>query len=403
MRPDLFQSILPFDEALRRVIAGAHPISRIERVALGDAAGRVSASDVLAAMDVPPFDRAAMDGYALRSEDVGAAHTNAPVTLTCLDQIFTGYISPHTITAGTCAEIGTGAPMPTGADAVVMVERTSRTGALVAIREATRAGQNVGRRGADIAAGQPAVRAGDYIGPARAGALAAIGASSLDVFARPSVAILSTGHEVILPGHALPAGHIYDVNGTTIAAIVREHGGVPVPLETVDDSIETLTASLVHAATCDVVVTSGGSSVGGRDLLLDALQRCGTVVFHGIAVKPGKPTLFGHVGNTPIFGMPGNPTSCLSNAYILLIPFLRTMARLPEWQPVRQTLPLGRAVPALADRHQFYTVRIVDGVAEPAFKSSGDITSMAAADGYIEVPAGEVGYAAGDLVTVVRI
>lgn len=400
MRPDLFHSVLPFDEARQRVLAGARPIARTERVALVDAAGRVSAADVVSSMDVPPFDRAAMDGYAVRSQDVESASATAPVTLTCVDQIFTGYVSPESIIPGSCAEIGTGAPMPTGADAVVMVERTSRTGGHVAIHEATRPGQNVGRLGTDIASGQPAVHVGDHIGPARAGALAAIGVTELEVFARPSVAILSTGHEVVLPGRVLPAGHIYDVNSTTLRAITVEHGGLPVVLDAVEDSVEALASRLVAAASHDVIVTSGGSSVGGRDLLLDALQRCGTIDFHGIAVKPGKPTLFGHVGDTPIFGMPGNPTSCLSNAYILLVPFLRKMARQPPWQPVCRALPLARPVKALMDRHQFYTVRIVEGVVEPAFKSSGDITSMAAADGYIEVPAGTKGFSAGETVTV---
>jgi molybdenum cofactor synthesis domain-containing protein len=218
------------------------------------------------------------------------------------------------------------------------------------------------------------------------------------------VAILSTGPELTPAGEPLPAGHIYDVNTVTLGAVVTQHGGDPVVIaESVDDSVDALVDALQRAAVYDVIVTSGGSSVGGRDLLLDAIQRCGRVDFHGIAVKPGKPTLFGRVGDTPIFGMPGNPTSCLSNAYILLVPFLRRLAQLPVWQPVTRSLPLKRAIPALADRHQFYTVRIVEDEAEPAFKSSGDITSMASADGYIEVPAGTKGIAAGDAVTVVML
>jgi molybdopterin molybdotransferase len=400
MRPELFRHTIPFDEALRRVLEAAVPIERTETVSAGEAATRVAAHDVLSAIDVPHFDRAAMDGYALRSADVAGADPDTPVQLTCIDEVFTGRVSSHTIGAGTCAEIGTGAPLPAGADAVVMVERTSRDGALVDVREATRVGQNVGPRGGDIAIGQRAVRAGDVISPARAGALAAIGHTTADVYSRPRVAILSTGPEVAPPGRPLPPGHIYDVNSVTLAAVVRQHGGDAFVLDAVEDSIDALVAVLERAASHDLVVTSGGSSVGGRDLLLDAVQRCGTLVFHGIAVRPGKPTLFGHIGRTPIFGMPGNPTSCLSNACILLVPFLRKVARLPPWQPVLRHLPLARAVKGLEDRHQFYTVRIVDGVAEPAFKSSGDITSMAAADGYIEVPAGTKGFEAGEIVTV---
>jgi molybdenum cofactor synthesis domain-containing protein len=320
--------------------------------------------------------------------------------LACIDRIFTGQIATRTIGPGQCTEISTGAPMPPGADAVVMVERTSRDGDRISVRDAVRVGQNVGRRGGDIAAGQLVVRAGDVISPARAGALTAVGHTSVDVFDRPRVAILSTGSEVTPPGVSLPPGHVYDVNGVTLAAIVNQHGGEPFVLDCVEDSVDGLAQALEHASTHDLIVTSGGSSVGSPDLLLDALDRCGRIDFHGIAVKPGKPTLFGRVGPTPLFGMPGNPTSCLSNAYILLVPFLRKFARLPPWQPVRRQLPLARAIAAIADRHQFYTVRIVDDVVQPAFKSSGDITSMAAADGYIEVPAGSKGFEAGETVTV---
>jgi molybdenum cofactor synthesis domain-containing protein len=341
-----------------------------------------------------------MDGYALRAADTARATADSPVTLTCVDRIVTGGMSARTIGHGECAAIATGAPMPMGADSVVMVERTSRDGDLVTVDGVVRERQNVGRRAADIAEGQLAVRAGDVLTPARIGALAAIGVTDVDVFARPRVAMFATGDEVVPGGTPLPLAHVYDVNSITLSAIVQQHGGAPVRLSPVGDSVDALVSALRHASECDVIVTSGGSSVGERDLLVDALERCGSIVFHGMAVKPGKPTLFGHVGSTPIFGMPGNPTSCLSNAQILFVPFLRVIGRLPDWQPARRIMPLTRSVAALPDRHQFYTVRTVDGRAEPAFKSSGDITSMAAADGYIEIPAGTAGVEAGTDVEV---
>lgn len=401
MRPHIFASVLPFETALAQVLSAATPIARIERVEISAAIGRVSALDVTSPMDIPPFERAAMDGYALRADDVALATPETPVTLVCVDEISTGRASTRVIAPGECAAIGTGAPIPAGADAVVMVERTSRANDRVAVREATRPRQNVGRQGADIQTGQLAIRRGDVLSPARAGALAAIGETHVSVYARPRVAMFATGNEVVPGGGPLPEAHVYDVNSTTLDAVVQQHGGESVRMPPVGDSIDALTSALQRAAACDLIVTSGGSSVGVRDLLIDALKPCGSVVFHGIAVKPGKPTLFGHVGATPLFGMPGNPTSCLSNAHILLVPYLRTVARLPLWQPVRRTLPLTRAIAGLADRHQFYTVRIVEEGAEPAFKSSGDITSMAAADGYIEIPAGSEGVEAGAMVTVV--
>nr|MBA3297057.1 molybdenum cofactor biosynthesis protein [Acidobacteriota bacterium] len=166
------------------------------------------------------------------------------------------------------------------------------------------------------------------------------------------------------------------------------------------DSLPELVESIRIASEADIVVFSGGSSVGERDLILDALLLIGEVTFHGIAVKPGKPTVFGRVGETPVFGMPGYPTSCLSNAYMLLVPMLRQIARLPEYQPHTVTLPLSRRVVSTTGRHQFYTVRVVEGTAVPAFKASGDITSMSLADGYIEIPAQTDIVEAGEMVDV---
>jgi len=174
-----------------------------------------------------------------------------------------------------------------------------------------------------------------------------------------------------------------------LSAVVRRHGGVAVPLPSAGDTLDSLNAAFEKALDSDIAVFSGGSSVGGRDLMVDALRARGEVLFHGIAVKPGKPTLFGRIGRTPVLGMPGYPTSCLSNAYMLLVPLLRATARLPPWTPRTLSLPLSRRISSTPTRHQFYTVRVVDGQAEPAFKASGDITSMAGADGFIEIPAGE--------------
>ncbi len=386
MRP--FTKTLPFDEARRLVLEAAVAIERTETMRIADADGRVAAEDVAVIVDVPPFDRAAMDGYAVIAEDTAGAGPDAGRLLTSVGRVLAGQVPARPIGRGECIEVATGAPMPAGADAVVMVEQTDRRGDTISILAPATPGQHIGRRGADLASGQLALRAGDVLSPARVGALAAVGRTTLRVFARPSVAILSTGNELATPGVPLAPGQIYDVNRFTIEAVVLRHGGTAASLPAAADAVSILSEALrAAAADHDIIVSSGGSSVGERDLMLDALASCGEVIFHGIAVKPGKPTLFGRVGRTAVFGMPGNPTSCLSNAYMLLVPFLRRTARLPPWKPERVRLPLARRIASAAGRHQFYTVRIVDGSATPAFKGSGDITSLADADGYIEIPA----------------
>jgi molybdenum cofactor synthesis domain-containing protein len=399
MRP--FTSTISLDEARRRLDANVRPTVRTERVRLEQAAGRVAARDVTAGIDVPPFARSAMDGYAVIAADtVGAARTT-PARLRLLDRIYTGQLSQATIANGTCAEIATGAPLPAGADAVVMVEETAKHGDReIDILAAATTGQHIGRRGGDMKAGDPVVSSGDVLTPGRVGALAAVGCAEVDVFVRPRVAILSTGNEVVAPGGPLPPGHIYDVNRFTLAAIVSAHGGAPDAQPPAQDTVDALIASLDACANADLIVFSGGSSVGERDLVVDAIAARGEMIFHGIAVRPGKPTAFATIGGTPFFGMPGNPTSCLSNAYILLVPYLRALARLPPHAPRTVDAPLGRRIASAVNRHQFYTVRLRNGVAYPAFKGSGDITSLSQADGYIEIPSDQSVVEEGATVTV---
>jgi len=401
MRP-ITETVL-FDDALQMVLNEAAPITRTEIVPLAAADGRVAARDVTASADVPPFDRAAMDGYAVVAADTFGAGTHAVKTLTCVDRVFTGQVPARGIASGECVEIATGAPMPAGADAVVMVEETDRDRTdpnLIRIMTPVYPRQNVGRRGADITSGQTVVSREQVLNPSRIGALAATGVTAVEVFARPSIAILSTGNEIVPPGQPLGPGQIYDVNRFTLEAIIGRHGGTTAILPIAADTVEELSDALSGARVHDVVVFSGGSSVGERDLILDVLRRQGDVLFHGVAVKPGKPTIFGRIDATPVFGMPGYPTSCLSNAYMMLVPFVRKMARLPRWEPATVDAPLARRIVSTTGRHQFYTVRLVDGRAEPAFKASGDITSMAHADGYIEIPAQTDVVEAGTVVTV---
>jgi molybdopterin molybdotransferase len=398
MRP--FQSTISLSEARRIIDAATTPLDRVETVPLGDARGRVLAHDVVAPTDVPPFARAAMDGYAVRAIDTVGATREAPARLHRVETIYTGQMPAQVVAAGRCSEVATGAPMPGGADAVVMVEETSADGDAVQCFVAAVAGQNIGRQGQDIRQGALVLAAGTVLTASRVGALAALGRTDVQVYTRPRVAILSTGNEVVAPGEPLAPGQIYDINSSTLAAVVAEHGGVPVIHRTAVDTLEDLSRAVDECLSDDVLVFSGGSSVGTRDLMLDVIRAKGEVLFHGIAVKPGKPTAFGLVGGKLTFGMPGYPTSCLTNAYVLLVPVLRRMARLPEQSIRVERLPLAAQVNSTPNRHQFYTVRVEDGRAWPAFKASGDITSMSQADGYIEIDGDTTVVNAGTLVDV---
>ena len=399
MRP--IRDTIPVEEAKALLLEAAAPVERIERIALAQASGRVLATPVLSAIDVPPFDRAAMDGYAVIAEDTFGAGRYEPRVLRCVEKLYTGALATRTLARGECIEIATGAPLPGGADAVVMVEETERANDTdVRVFTPVYPRQHVGRRGADMTAGQTVLPAGAALNPTRIGALAAIGLAEVDVYVKPLVAIVSTGNEIVLPGEPLQPGQVYDINRFTLSAVVNAHGGIPRAGAVAADSLGDLRRAIETSADADILIFSGGSSVGERDLIMDALREAGEVIFHGIAVKPGKPTILGTVAGKPVLGMPGNPTSCLSNAYLLLAPMLRRMARLPPYLPHVVRVPLARRIVSTTGRHQFYTVRVVDGSAEPAFKGSGEITSMAHADGYIEIPAQTDIVEAGEIVEV---
>jgi molybdopterin molybdotransferase len=399
MRP--FTSTISIDDARRLIHDAVRPVTRVERVPLLASSGRVLAAPVVAAADVPPFSRAAMDGYAVIARDLEGASPEVPTRLTRIEQVFTGQIPTRTVTPGACTEVATGAPMPEGADSVVMVEETSAgPGDAIAFLSPARTGQNIGRQGQDIFAGQTVLQPGAELNASRIGALAALGFTHVEVYSRPRVAILATGNEIVAPGTPLAPGQLYDINSYTLATVVAAQGCEPLVVRSAADTIEDLTQAIETCPLHDVLVLSGGSSVGTRDLVLDVLRAKGEVLFHGIAVKPGKPTAFGRIGTALVFGMPGYPTSCLSNAYILLAPALRQMARVSDPARPAVRLPLGARVVSAPGRHQFFTVRIEKGVAQPAFKASGDITSMSQADGYIEIDATTEVVEAGTVVDV---
>ncbi|MEM3086202.1 MAG: molybdopterin-binding protein [Halobacteria archaeon] len=386
MRP--LKALLSLEEALAALIGAARPLAATERVPLQEAGGRVLALDLVAPGDVPPFRRAAMDGYAVRARETFGASTQRPKKLRKVDEVHAGEAARVPVGPGECVQIATGAPMPEGADAVVMVEDTEAEGEAVSVYSALHPGANVSPAGEDIRKGTRVLAAGTLLDPSRVGVLAALGVAEAEVYRKPAVAILPSGNEVVPPGRALGAGEIHDVNTYTLSTLVAAHGGVAKVFPPVPDDSRSIREALSWALKgSDLVVATGGSSVGARDLMVEVLGSMGRILFHGIAVKPGKPTLAAVVEGKIALGMPGYPTSCLTNGYGMLVPLLRNIGRYPPWEPRVVRLPLARRVVSPVGRFQFLPVKVAGGKAVPVYKESGAITSMSEADGYVEIAA----------------
>lgn len=385
MRP--IRKLIQLDEALRIIDSKVSPVDGTERLPLVDASDRVCAEDVVSSTSVPPFSRAAMDGYAVRARDTFGASRAHPVVLRIRERLYAGSVPKKAVGRGECSEIATGAMMPKGADAVVMVEDTETDGSEVTVNESLHPGKNTSKKGEDIAPRTHLVSCGELLNPSKIGALAAVGLGSVKIYRRPRVAVVTTGDEIAELGTRLKPGQVYNINSYTVSAAVRANGGEARILPIAKDTMEDLERVVDECEDCDIMVFSGGSSVGERDIMLDLLEHRGEVLFHGIAVKPGKPTLFGTIGRRLLFGMPGYPTSCLSNAYMLLVPTVRRMARLPGREPASVAARMSKRVVSTTGRTQFLTVRLDGGLAVPAFKESGAITSMSHAEGYVIIPA----------------
>lgn len=393
MRP--FVELASFARATQCSLALAAPVSDSRRLPLAEAAGRVLAADALATTDVPIADRSAMDGYALRADDLDGPGR----TISCVGRIAAGEDATTAVIAGTCVEIATGAPLPPGADTVVPVEQTSRDGDTIAFEQAARQGQHVSRRGEDLTAGRPIGIAGDTLTPSLLAACAAGGLTGVDVWRRPRVLITPTGDEVVPLGTRLRPGQVYDSNAAGLAALAAEAGAVAIRAEIAVDHPEVL-AQIFGRDDVDLIVTTGGTSVGRRDLVPDAVAAAGTVELHGVAVRPGKPLLLGRVGKRAAVGLPGFPTTCMMLGYAVLDPMLRKMGR--RRSRAQSSCRLGQEVSSPAGLTQLLPVSVGDGVALSTFRVSSAVSSMARADGWVQIDPDTTELAAGTPVTVTR-
>lgn len=369
-----------------------------ERVTLADALTRVLAHDVVAAVDAPPFDRANVDGFALRAADTIGASDLAPKVLTLNAEVIACGDSPAVeVAPGTATTIATGGVVPRGADAVVMIEQTeliAEGAPRIELRRAATPGQFISYAGSDIARGETLLRKGVRIGSREIGMLAASGLAHVDVVRRPRVAVISTGDELMPPGEPLKPAGIYDSNGAIIAAAVVEAGGEAVPFGAVPDDRAALDNAVRKAlASCDMVVLSAGTSKGAGDLSHAVVAGLGApgILVHGVALKPGKPLCLGAVGKIPFAVLPGFPTSAIFTFHAFVAPVIRALAGLPPEaaQTIEARVPVRIA--SELGRKEFVLVSLVDGddgpVAFPTGKGSGAVTSFSQADGFIEIDA----------------
>jgi molybdopterin molybdotransferase len=378
--------LLTVDEALALVLGRVQPLPT-EEVLLRRAGGRVLARAAVAVVDLPPFRSSAMDGFAVRADDT-------PGTLVVVGQSAAGRPAGVRVSAGEAIAISTGAVVPDGADAVVPVESTSSEGKRVTAR-AVGKGDNIRLPGGDVRAGGEVAAAGIELGPIQLGALAAAGVSSVDCGRRPRVAVVPTGNELRPPGVPLEPGEIYESNGVLLEALARGAGADPSVVGPVPDDEDATHGALEDAlAGNDVVITSGGVSVGPHDLVRAELGKLGVEeVFWRVAVKPGKPVAFGTVGATLVFGLPGNPVSSLVGFELFVRPALRALQGAQEPGPVYRSGRLARPLARDPDRDQFVRARVRvagDGaVLEPlAGQESHQIGRAAAASALVAVPRG---------------
>ena len=392
-----FLTILSREDALARFEAALFPrqILRESRL-LAKALGCALAEDVVAPIDVPPFDRSNVDGFAVRSADLSAAGEASPVRMMLNDEVIACGTAPsRPVLSGTATSIATGGAVPRGADAIVMIEHTQPAGSrAIEIRRAATPGQFVSYAGSDIARGEALLRTGTIIGSREIGMLAACGIAQVAVARRPRVAILSTGDELVQPGRPLRPAAIYDTNGAIVTAAITENGGEADFLGAVADDEALLEAAMRKALeTCDMLVLSGGTSKGAGDVSHRIIGRLGPpgIIAHGVALKPGKPLCLAVCDGKPVVILPGFPTSAMFTFHDMIVPVLRRMAGLPPRSDAKVSAKIPVRIASELGRTEFVMASLVEGagglIAYPTGKGSGAITSFAQADGFLRIDA----------------
>jgi molybdopterin molybdotransferase len=398
--PDERRPVLSVEEALGRILATVDVLEP-ECVGLLEAAGRVLAEAVAADRDIPPLTNSAMDGYAVRGADVADAQEGSPVRLRVVGEVAAGHVSPLQVTPGTAMRIMTGAPVPAGADTVVRFEDTRPDGDWVEVLESTSTGKNVRPAGEDVRAGQVVLEPGKVLRPQEIGMLAAVGRVEVAVVRRPRVAILATGDEVVPPDQVPGPGQIRDANSYAVAAQVQQYGGVPLLLGVARDREELVRRGMREALAqrADLIITSGGVSVGDFDLVKQVLAAEGEMHFWSLNMKPGRPLAFGVVSGpsagsgraVPLLGLPGNPVAATISTDLFARPALLKMQGFTDWSRPTVRARLAQPIRRKDGRRHYLRVRLrrMDAGCEATLtgdQGSGILSSMVQADGLAIIP-----------------
>jgi molybdopterin molybdotransferase len=397
--------MITVEQALKTILAQISVLGA-ERVDILASRGRVLCEDIASGLDVPPLDNSSMDGYAVRAHDVIGAATENPVTLTVIGDLPAGYTATRALEAGQALRIMTGAPIPEGADTVIMQENTTSQGSTVEILQGEKAGTNIRRAGEDIKKGALLFPAGTFVRPAHIGIMASIKRAMVSVYQRPRVAILSTGDELVDIDGELGPGKIVSSNSYSLMSLVAEAGGTPVMLGIARDTKEALRSHMLEGLHADIIISSGGVSVGDYDFVKDVLQDLGLdMKFWKVLMRPGQPLAFGVIGGKPAFGLPGNPVSAMVSFEQFVRPAMRKMSGHTKlFRPLIEAVA-QETVPGRPGRKFFVRCRLsrIDGTWQATTtgaQGSGILMSMAEASGLMVVPETVEEIKAGDRVRV---
>ncbi len=406
------RDIIPPEEALCLLKEAGFKVVGKEVCMIENAYGRVLAEDILSSEDLPGFNRSTMDGFAVFAEDTYGASDSSPAYLTIAGRIAMGEVADISLKRGEAAEIPTGGMLPEGANAVVMYEHTNRVDeSMIEVLKPVASGENVIRADEDIKKGETVLHAGHRLRPQDIGALAGIGITTVSVFKMPLVSIISTGDEIVPPDEPLGPGKVRDINSYNLYGLIKESGGIPKKMGIIRDEPEKLKAVLTEAlSTSDMVLITGGSSVGERDYTARLINELGSpgIIFHGVAIKPGKPLIAGIAGGRPVFGLPGHPAAVTVCFNSFIKPVLKTIAgesKDEDFKACRVRASFSRNLSSNPGREEHVRVRLFYKddtlLAEPVLGKSGLIKTLVEADGVVVIPRGVNGLYEGQEVEVI--